>query len=122
MCSISLNKTADEGLAALDDAGQRERFERKLFHLAQEANKDTKGALDNVAPMKRLPSELRRTRRFKSGRTRVYFTGQHCDCEYRVFYVKTMKKAGTDDEDHRRFQQRLIRALTDPAQSRTLNP
>ena len=118
MCSISVNGTAEEGLATL--GGQQKSFEKKLYNLAKEASVNQKGALDSIAPLKGMPEDLRHTRRFKTGRTRVFFTGQHTDCHYRVFYVKTFKKGGVEDENNPRFQRRLIRALTEPAEYREL--
>ena len=112
MCSISKNATVDEQLSELERSSDREMIERRLFNFAQEANIEDPGALDNNScHMKRMSADLRQVRKKRIGRHRIFFTGHHTNCTYRVVYIKAFKKNGVDAEDDKRFQNKLIRIL-----------
>ena len=112
MCSITINKTADDILARQSEKDRR-MIERRLVQFAQDASVSVKGALDTIAPMTRMSGDLKQARKKTIGRHRVYYTGFHTQCSYRAFFVKPFKKAGVDDEDDPRFQNTLFRAMDD---------
>jgi hypothetical protein len=98
----------------LDDLGGKDAgmIKKRLSELAAAADKATAGHLD--APqhhMKDMPADLQHIRKMTIGRHRVYWEGHHTDCSYRLCYVKTFKKKGTDDEHDQRFQRKLSGAF-----------
>jgi len=115
MCSISINQTVDTQLTALSDARKREKLEKKVFRLADEAKIDISGALDSTnCHIRRMPQDLEELRKKRIGRHRLYFTGYHTACRYSTCFLKLNKKAGVDDDDTKAFQNKLRRALEDP--------
>ena len=91
-------------------------IEKRLIQFAQEASIAVSGGLD-IAPMKRMPSDLQDARKITIGRHRVYYTGHHTQCSYTSFFIKEFKKTGVNDEDDSRFQKALIRAKGETAMS-----
>lgn len=87
------------------------RIEQRILRLAGDADIETAGALDRIAPDRRMPPDLRGARRIRVGRHRVYYTGHHTQCSYTMFYVKIYKKSGVDDEDDPRHQRQLAKAI-----------
>lgn len=116
MCSISVNSTVDQQLNDLERSDDKIMVEDRLFTFANEANIGIPGALDNPSNhMKRMPSDLKGIRKIRIGRHRIYFTG-HCNqCSYRTFYIKKFKTSGKNDEDTKKFQERLRRILQEPS-------
>jgi hypothetical protein len=111
VCSIDINKTADGVLARQSDK-DKNMIERRLVQFAREASIDVRSGLD-IAPIKRMPPNLREARKITIGRHRVYYTGHHTQCSYTTFFIKEFKKTGVNDEDDIRFQKILIRAIGD---------
>lgn len=112
MCSITINKTADDILTALNE-NERKMIETRLINFAQQASVQMRGGLD-IAPMKRMPDDLKLARKKRIGRHRVYYTGFHTQCSYETFFIKVNKRKGVNDEDDRGFQRALLRAIDDP--------
>lgn len=116
MCSISINKTVDKQLDQLQRANSRDKtmIEKRLFGFADEANSERRGSLDaSDKKLKRMPPGLENVRKIRIGRHRVYYVGSHWQCSYKAFYIKMFKKSDVDQEDSRRFQERLLRALAE---------
>lgn len=88
-------------------------IKKRLVQFANEANKTNPGALDDLScHIKDMPDQLKEMRKKRIGRHRVYYTGIHKDCRYDVMFIKPFKKSGTDDEDEKVFQQRLVKLLS----------
>lgn len=118
MCSISTNRTVDQELQQLERSDDRRMIEQRLFRFADEANATQMGVLDSlINSMRRMPDDLKDIRKIRIGRHRVYYTGYHTQCSYHTFYIKSFKKTGVNDEDDKRFQDKLRRALTEPKTS-----
>lgn len=126
MCSISLNSVADSQLNDLERSGRsgdKTMIETRLFRFAADANTDTPGALDRPAShMTRMPTDLRDIRKITIGRHRVYFTGHHSKCSYSAIYVKKFKRTGVDDEDTKKFQNKLKLALQSSVNNKISSP
>lgn len=121
MCSITTNGTVDRILEELERSADRAMIERRLYEFAKDANKNQRGGLDQPhLIMTRMTDELRHIRKIRIGAHRIYFTGYHTQCTYGTWYIKANKRQGVDDEDDRRFQKILIRALSEP-QMRTIS-
>jgi len=115
MCSISLNSIVDQQLNELECSDDKTMMETRLFKFADEANVNTPGALDRPAShMKRMPSFLKDIRKITVGRHRIYYTGHHKHCSYHAVYIKKFKKSGDKDDDNKKFQDKLRRALLCP--------
>ena len=114
LCSICLKPPVSEQLADKQLLDDSEMIKKRLFQFASEADTTSPGALDDPScHMKRMPDELKELRKKGIGRHRVYYTGNHRACNYDVVLIKPFKKAGTDDDDDRAFQRRLINILAD---------
>jgi len=112
MCSISINATVENQLEKLGSKKARKKFKTRIFRLADEADVDNSGALDDPSThMTRMPPELREIRKKTIGRHRLYFTGFHKQCSYHAFYLKVNKRTGVDDDDNKIFQNKLYSAL-----------
>jgi hypothetical protein len=89
--------------------------EKRLCAFAGEAHLTQRGPLDNLAnSMRDMPEDLTHIKKERIGRHRVYYTGHHTQCAYRAFYIKCFKRTGVDDDNNRRFHDKLRRALNDP--------
>jgi hypothetical protein len=115
VCSISTSRIADELLAALERAGDRQMIERRLYNFAKEADLQTPAMLDkSQTHMRRMPQDLKNVRKITIGRHRIYYIGHHTQCSYKVFYIKKFKQSGKDDDDDKRFQKILAKAALEP--------
>lgn len=115
MCSISANRTVDGQLEELKRSNDRRMIEERLYNFANEANIEQPGPLDAPArKMKRMPEDLRDVRKIRVGRHRIYYTGYHKQCSYSTIYIKRYKKSGVDDEDDKRFHNKLRGVLGEP--------
>ncbi|MBI5878490.1 MAG: hypothetical protein HZB53_12645 [Chloroflexi bacterium] len=112
MCSITANNTVEEQLSGLS-THDAEMIKRRLVQQAGDANLEHSGPIDRQI-MTRMPPELKGLHKLTVGRHRVYVTGHHTHCTYHTVYVKAFKKSGVDNEDDRKFQGKLIAALTSP--------
>lgn len=110
MCSIHSNSTADEGWAQLS-ARDRDRYEKRLARLADEAGPDLPGALDREAPLRNMPEDLRGIRHKRIGRHRAYYRGHHKQCSYQLVWIKKDKKDDVDAEHDPKFQRKLKNAI-----------
>ena len=110
MCSITINQKAD---STLNDQSQKDKrmIESRMIGFAQEASVERTGALD-IAPMTRMPPDLKNIRKKTVGRHRVYYTGHHSKCTYNIFFIKEYKKSGVNDEDDSSFQKLLGKAMS----------
>ena len=116
MCSISTNSIADNQLSELEQSKDKTMIERRLFNFAKESDIKTPSILDSSqCHMRRMPEDLKNIRKIRIGRHRVYFTGYHTQCSYNVFYIKTFKQSGKNDEDDKRFQDILGSAINAPS-------
>lgn len=116
MCSISINATVDGQLDQLENLGDKDMIEKRLYNFAQESDTQTPSILD--APkhhMRRMPTDLKNIRKIQIGRHRIYYTGHHTQCSYFAFYVKLFKQSGKNDEDGRQFQKMLTSATLEPS-------
>jgi hypothetical protein len=86
-------------------------IEKRLINFAKEASVENKGALDEISPLTRITGELKLARKIQIGRHRVFYTGFHTQCSYHAFYIKEFKKTGVNDEDDKRFQKALFKAM-----------
>jgi len=111
VCSITINKTVDEILES--DNQIRSQIEERMIALAKDSSIASRGALDEISPMTRMPKDLRHIRKKTIGRHRVYFHGHHTDCCFHIVYVKAFKRKGRNDDDDRKFQWILSRASSD---------
>jgi hypothetical protein len=118
VCSITINNTVDQQLAGLVADNDNVMIEQRLIALAREASLTQSGPLD-VAGLTRMPPELKTLRKKRIGRHRVFYVGHHTKCTYHALYVKEFKRFGKNDEDDRKFQKALARALAEPP-TRTL--
>ena len=59
-------------------------------------------------------------RKYRAGRHRFYFIGEHTDCNYTVIYVLVSKRNEDDRPEENNFQKKLIRALSDESDLRLL--
>lgn len=117
MCSIGTNSTADQQLTSL---GDKKQIEKKLLNFADDSDIGRPGYLDQpVHHLRGMPQELRHIRRLRSGRHRIFYTGDFNQCSYNVFFVKLFKKKGTEDEHDPQFHKTLGRVVDDP-QVRTI--
>lgn len=116
MCSIMTNATVDETLTELECSDDRRMIEVRLFEFANNANIDNPGGLDTPNHiMRRMPKDLKDIRKLTIGRHRIFFTGHHKKCTYKVFYIKEFKKTGVKEEDDKPFQKILRSALSEPS-------
>jgi hypothetical protein len=111
VCSIVMNKTAND-IFTTQEEKDRKMIEKRLIEFAKSASITISGALD-IPPLKRMPPELKETKKITIGRHRVYYHGHHSQCNYTSFYIKKFKKSGVNDEDDTRFQKILTRAIRD---------
>jgi hypothetical protein len=122
VCSVVSNGAAEEGFAALERCGDREMCERRLVEMA---SADTVAQASGLELSLELVSSwrhneiLRSVRRYRIGYHRVFVLGRHTDCQYKVCFIKVSKKRERDPEENWQFQNRVLRALEDPAR-RTL--
>jgi len=86
-------------------------IEKRLIDFAKEASVENKCALDEIPPLTRITGELKLARKIHIGRHRVFYTGFHTQCSYQAFYIKKYKKTGVNDEDDKRFQKALLKAM-----------
>jgi len=112
VCSININNSADETLRCLS-LKDREMIVKRLSHFAEEASLENRGALD-ISPPTRFTGDLKPVKKIRIGRHRVYYTGSHTQCTYNAVHIKKFKKSGVDDEDDKRFQKALIKAMQGP--------
>jgi len=115
LCSVYLKKKANKQLKSNELRGDSKMIRTRLSQVAGEANTDTPGLLDNPScHMTRWSiDELKEVRKYHIGDHRIYFTGSHHACRYDIIYLKAFKKYGTDDDDNKEFQKRLINLLSD---------
>ena len=116
VCSISVKQTADEQLGHLCKSGKDgQKLEEKLFRFADEASVEQSSVLDGTdCHMHGMPDDLKDVRRKRFGRHRVFWTGQHTQCSFNVFYIKAFKKKGTEDEHDKAFKKKLAGTLSEP--------
>jgi hypothetical protein len=86
-------------------------IQKRLSEFAKDASVENKGALDNIPPLTRFTGELKLARKIHIGRHRVFYIGFHTQCSYQAFYIKEYKKTGVNDEDDKRFQKALLKAM-----------
>jgi hypothetical protein len=112
LCSIDLNTKVTEQLEDRDLMADSAKIVERLQQFAGEADIAHPGALDDPScHMTRMPDDLKDVRKRRILRHRVYYTGNHHLCHYVVVYIKPFKKSGTDDDDDKVFQKRLINLL-----------
>ncbi len=122
MCWATINNFVDRQIEDLRRSGDRRLIEGKLFRFAAEANERQPGALDNPAcSMKGWPLDLRGVKKYRIGRHRVFYTGSHHQCEYRVIYIKKFKKDDKEGEHDPRLHDKLRRRLNEPDARRLLS-
>ena len=116
MCSVYLKKKANKQLKSKELRGESKMIRTRLSQVAGEADTNTPGLLDAPAcHMARWSTveELKEVRKYQIGDHRIYFTGNHHACRYDIVHIKAFKKYGTDDDDSKDFQKRLINILSD---------
>lgn len=121
MCSVNLNRTANNQLTSADN--QAEAIEKKVKRLAFAANRETPGQLDALGThRKRMPDALKDIRKHDVGYHRIYYTGHNTDCCYNVFYLLVNKRGDNRNtqDDNRDFQRALIEALADKSSGRLI--
>ena len=114
MCSIETNATAEAQLKSLASSNDEELLVRKLKDWAGDSSVERSGFLD--LPMHHLhgmPDDLKHIRRVRTGRHRAFYVGHHTRCSYSVFYIKTFKRTGVNDELDKGFQKALKAAVAD---------
>lgn len=122
MCWATINNFVDRQIEDLRRSGDHRFIEEKLFRFAAEANERQPGALDKPAcSMKGWPLDLRGVKKTRIGRHRIFYTGSHHRCEYRVIYIKKFKKTGKEDEHDPRLHDKLRRYLNEPDARRLLS-
>lgn len=116
MCWATINNFVDQQMKELQRSGNHRLLEGRLSQSAGQANERQPGVLDDPArSMKELPPDLRGIKKYRIGRHRIFYTGSHHLCEYRMIYIKKFKKAGTEDENDKKFQEKLKRLIDGPA-------
>jgi hypothetical protein len=119
VCSITTNAAVDSQLKGLGASDAR-MVEKRVSRFAGEANVNASSGLDTTdTHLMRMPEELRDVRKKRIGRHRVYYTGAHYYCAFKLIFIKAFKKDKVNKEDDKAFQDTLIRALSLPV-TRTL--
>jgi hypothetical protein len=114
-----VNATADAQLTSLPQ--DKEALEKKLFNFAADSDIGRSGFLDLPARhLSGMPSDLTHIRRVRTGRHRVFYTGNFNQCSFNVFYIKKFKRTGVEDENDTRFH-RILRGVVDESPVRTIN-
>lgn len=117
MCSLRLNEPTLDALADLSKTGEnkKQKYEKRLFNWANEANTQISGYLDNHdGSLSHMPPDLRHLRHYYLGRHRIYISGSHKNCFYLAWYIKKFKKDGRDVEGSEKFNNVLYKALNSP--------
>jgi hypothetical protein len=114
VCSIGVNRVADQKLTELRSSGNGDMIEKRMFEFAADSDIDRPGVLDHAkCHMTRMPPDLRHIRKKQIGRHRIFYTGNFNQCSYLIFFIKEFKKSGIQDEDDRGFQRLLTRNVDD---------
>lgn len=122
MCSAIINRFVSDQLEDKKHANDHQLIENRFFKMADQADTDNPGALDDLShSMMGMPAELRDAKKVRIGRHRVFYTGRHSQCQYQMFYIKWFKKAGTEDENDKKFQDKLKRLIDGPAHRELTN-
>lgn len=122
MCSAKINRTVSDQLKDKKHANDHQLIESRFFKMADQADMKNSGALDDLShSMTGMPAELRAAKKVRIGRHRVFYTGHHSQCQYQMFYIKWNKKKGTEDENDRKFQDKLKRLIDSPAHRELIN-
>lgn len=115
MCSLTLTETIQEQLESLGGNGTK--LEELMKRRAWSANRDLPSSLDSPDTHLRagFAEELRQqgVRKERIFGHRVYFFGNHTDCNYTAFFVKLSKKGDDEkqDDNNAKFHEKLKRAL-----------
>jgi hypothetical protein len=124
VCSIYSNGIADEGFAAMD-APDKVKYEQELARLADEDTIEQANGLwlllDSVKAWA-MHDTLRRVKKYRKGRHRVYITGRHTDCEYVCCYVLAFKRDEDDQAKKESYQRMILNALRDPNRRQLRHP
>jgi len=112
VCSMSITPHLEADIQSLHEKID---IAARLAIFADEADRNTPGALENDTGISRLPDDLRSVRKVRIGRHRVYFTGHHSECAYQAFLLKPNKRTGVLDEDDPVLHGLLRRAIAEPA-------
>jgi hypothetical protein len=110
VCSISINSTTEQQLEQLNRSGDgdRERIEKRLFQLAKESDVNVPGPLDRPNnSMKGMPLDLKDIKKYRIGRHRVFYKGNHRNCSFSCVYIKLFKKNDVNRENDKKFQKIL---------------
>lgn len=125
MCLLHSNAIADEGFNQLKKNGDRTNYEQRLAKMAEDDDTTQKGGLallyKPVDVWQKLP-KLRDVRKYRIGRHRFYFTGEHTDCNYTVFLVMVYKRDEDDKPRDENFQKKLLSALRSDTPMRIIPP
>lgn len=120
MCSIATNATAEAQFQSLKGK-DRTIVEKKLREFAGDSTMQKSGILDLPANhLHGFPSDLKHIRRRRTGRHRVFYKGHHSQCSYQVFFIKTFKKTGVNDEHDPQFHSALRSAVGDTSLGRLI--
>lgn len=125
MCLLHCNATAHKDLDKIRKSGGYHNLERLLANLANEDTIEEEKGLgklwDSVSAWAKLET-LCKVRKYRSGRHRFFFWGNHKDCNYHLRYVIPFKRDETDQSKEDWFQEKVLKAILDDEVYRTLEP
>lgn len=115
VCSLTLSETTQEQLESIGGNGAR--LETSMRNRAFAANENQPCSYDllNTHLRAGFADDLRQqgVRKERIMGHRVYFVGNHFDCNYTAFFIKLNKKGDDEmqDDNNPQFHEKLRRAL-----------
>jgi hypothetical protein len=115
VCSLTLSETTQEQLESIGGNGAN--LEKLMKRRAFDANVNQPGLYDQPSTNLRagFAEDLRQSgvRKERIMGHRIYFVGNHSDCNYTAFFIKFNKKGDDENQDDNNsaFHEKLRRAL-----------
>jgi len=122
VCLLHCNSTAHKDLEKIRRSGDAN-LEVRLANLADEDTVEEENGLgrlwNSVQPWAKIEM-LCEVHKYRIGRHRFYFWGNHKDCNYHVRFVIPFKRDETDQAKQSWFQEKVLKSITDDKIYRTL--